>query len=179
MEWKKTGVLYVKYDKILIDAGFELKYAKEGDVGLDLPVVINDKLKVEPYRDYYINKEEGWFDIPPRGIAEIPCGMAIKVPEDAWANIKPRSSTAWKRHLTVSEAIIDCGYIGPLFILTINPNNEPVRIHDGDKLAQMIIIPKYKTKIELTNQLPETERGATGFGSSGGLKESTRPSPLE
>ena len=180
-QYDNNGILYVKYDQALIDKGYTLEYAKQGDVGLDLPVVMDDRLQVKPFRDYYINKENGWFDIPANGIAEVPCGLAVKVPDDAWANIKPRSSTPWKKKLIVFEAVIDSGYTGPLFILVHNPQHGPVRIHEWDRLAQMIIIPKYHVhnvdsfmksegiNIEDVSELPQTDRADTGFGSSGGI----------
>jgi deoxyuridine 5'-triphosphate nucleotidohydrolase len=172
----------------MVDLNFNLEYAKEGDVGLDLPVAMikgDEKFKITPHNDYLINWEERWFDIPAKGMAEIPCGLSVKVPDDAWGNIKPRSSTPWKRRLHVSEGVIDSGYTGPLYILVNNPNNEPSRIKEMDRLAQLIIVPKYRSyhvdaggavcghseiAIEKSSDLPSTERGDTGFGSSGGVQ---------
>lgn len=189
--------LQVKYDEELKKIGFVLKPAKTGDIGLDLPVVMSDKLKIAPHKDYYIDWKDRWFDIPPMGIAEVPCGMSVKVPEHSWGNIKPRSSTGWKRHLVVYEGVIDTGFVGPLYVLVKNPNAETVRIHEFEKLAQLIIIPKFlvweshkdgaiiysekeRRHIEPTNplighpieivsvdELPKTERGDAGFGHSG------------
>lgn len=178
VEFESHGSLYVKYDDANVNAGFQLRYAKEGDVGLDLPVIIDSRLKVEPHRDYYINYKEQWFDVPPSGLAEVPCGLSIKVPEDSWANIKPRSSTAWRKKLVVNEGVIDSGYVGPIFILVLNPNLEPIRVKAGDRLAQLIIIPKYPINtIASVSYLPQTSRGKSGFGSSGGVSEVHRDSP--
>ena len=135
--------LLVKYDDVLKKAGFILKHAKTDDIGYDVPVVMNDKLKISPHKDYYIDWKERWFDIPPMGIAEVPCGLAVKIPGAAWGNIKPRSSTGWKRHLVVYEGVIDSGFTGPLFVLVKNPNAETVRIREFEKLAQLILIPKF------------------------------------
>ena len=164
--------LLVKYDPIHYDGNgklrFTLKPGKPGDVGLDLPVVIDERLKIQPHMDYYINQKEQWFDIPPIGYAEVPCGLAVKVPDDAWGNIKARSSTGWKRRLSITPAVIDCGYIGPLYILVFNPNNCPVRVKAGEKLAQLIIVPKYPAlKVETVKELPKTDRGVSSFGSTG------------
>ena len=146
----------------------DFQFAKPGDAGIDLPVVINDHLKVVPHRDYYIDHKNQQFDIPGGGYAEIPCGLAVKVPDMAWGNIKPRSSTAWKRRLVVNEAVIDSGYTGPLFILVFNPNIDPVTVVAGEKLAQLIIIPKFPlTGIVAVEELPKTARGTDGFGSTG------------
>jgi len=132
---------------------------------------MNDDLKIKPHQDYYINNEEKWFDIPPHGVAEIPSGISIKCPDDAWVKIQPRSSTLWKRGLSVSIAVIDSGFTGKLFVLASNPNDETVRIHEFDRLAQIIIIPKYilPNNPIAVDTLPETERGITGFGSTGGF----------
>jgi dUTP pyrophosphatase len=169
----ESDPLYVKYDPALIEYGFKLAPAKAGDVGLDLPVVMDERLKIDPFMNYYINFKERWFDIPGGGSAEVPCGLSIKTPSDAWANIKSRSSTMWKRKLHISEGVIDSGYIGPLYVLVHNPNAHPIRIHEFDRLAQIIVLPKYNygyTHIVGTEKLPSTERGDTGFGSSGGMK---------
>jgi len=188
--------LLVKYDDVLKKAGFILKHAKTDDIGYDVPVVMNDKLKISPHKDYYIDWKERWFDIPPMGIAEVPCGLAVKIPGAAWGNIKPRSSTGWKRHLVVYEGVIDSGFTGPLFVLVKNPNAETVRIHEFEKLAQLILIPKflvweaqedlsfgkgadkhelikktplagYPIEIVSVDELPKTERSTDGFGSTG------------
>jgi deoxyuridine 5'-triphosphate nucleotidohydrolase len=165
----QTDCLYIKYDQILLDKKFELKHAKPGDVGYDLPVVMSDKLKIEPHQDYYVNNHERWFDIPPFGLAEIPCGLSIKIPDGYWGNIKPRSSTGWKRRLVVYEGVIDSQYTGSLFILAENPGNKPARIREFDKLAQLILIPKageHQVHSMVVPELPKTVRGDTGFGSS-------------
>lgn len=170
-------MLYVKYDPILVSKQFKLQHAKPGDVGYDLPVVMDERLKIEPFKDYYINWEERWFDVPPHGSAEVPCGMAVKIPDDAWGNIKGRSSTRWKRKLHVAEGVIDSDYVGPLYVLVDNPNNIPIRIAEFDRIAQLLILPKYVSHtmngilpVEEVEQLPDTVRGQTGFGSSGGIK---------
>jgi len=170
--------LLVKYDQVLKDHGFQLEIAKAGDAGMDLPVVMSENLKIYPHMDYYINKEERWFDIPPHGFAEIPCGLAVKIPDAAWGNIRPRSSTGWKRRLSVTDATIDSGYVGPIYILVHNPNSTPVRVHEFDRLAQMVLIPKYPVSVASVSELPETMRGNTGFGSSGGMKDPAKiPTP--
>lgn len=157
---------------VVEEKDWNLKYAKPGDVGLDLPVVINPKNpaykpKVKPDRDYYINTEEAWIDIPGGGSAELSTGIRVFLPNNAWGNIKSRSSTGWKKRLEVFEGTIDSGYTGPLFILVRNPNDEPVRVYEGDRLAQLILIPKHiPPVIARVNSLPDTVRGNTGFGST-------------
>lgn len=162
--------LLVKYDS---DCSFRLKYAKSGDVGLDLPIkILGSILKpnlphlVRPEGDE--NDKQPWLEIPATGYAEIETGIRVKLPDDAWATITARSSTAWKRKLMVYQAVIDSGYVGYLRMLVYNPNNTPIRVHGGDRLAQLIVLPKYNLEsIEEVEELPNTERGSSGFGSSG------------
>jgi dUTP pyrophosphatase len=170
-EERIAGRLLVKYDPVHYDENGKLKFVlrpgKQDDAGLDLPVVVDERLKIQPHMDYYINLKEQWFDIPPNGQAEIPCGLSVKVPVGTWGNIRARSSTEWRRRLTVTHGCIDGGFTGALFILVRNPNNQPVRVKAGERLAQLVIITKPTFTIETTTELPKTERGQSGFGSTG------------
>jgi len=168
--------LYVKY---ISDHKHELKPAKPLDIGMDLPSRV-DGVKVTPDTTHEINGitksiyiYDDHFFIPPGGKAEIPCGLHVKVPDDCWGNIKARSSTGWKKALDVFEGTIDAGYTGKLFVLAFNPTDKPVRVDDGDRLAQLILIPRLERQpgIIETDEMPKTARGESGFGSSGGHKK--------
>jgi dUTP pyrophosphatase len=165
-----SGCLYV-----VSPDDYHLGFAKEGDVGMDLPVVV-EGTKLDPVGlNHYINVADGWLEVPAFGSAEIPTGLRIKVPDDAWGNIRPRSSTLWKKRLTIIPTTIDSGYNGSLIVLVFNYNNTPIRVHQGDRLAQLILIPKYPLQtVMIVSDLPATQRGATGFGSTGGIKEPIR-----
>jgi len=165
------GDLLAKYDD---DITWRLQFAKLGDVGLDLPIRIAGS-KVQPEEFSHLVRPDGdgmdntpWLEVPPGGYAEIETGVRVKVPEDAWAIITGRSSTAWKRRLIVIHGIIDTGYTGYLRTLVYNPNHVCKRVHEGDRLAQLIVMHKYNVgSIVEADELPETERGESGFGSSG------------
>lgn len=197
------GELWLRRDP---DQLFIPKFAKAGDVGLDLPVkIIVDRIKfgergqkpgklrspmLHPELLHFIfPKGQGdiktpFLEIPAFGWAEIPSGLSIKLPDDAWGLVKTRSSTAWKKHLIVSTGTIDPGYTGLLGTLVYNPNQIPIRVFEydpqtgeGDCLSQLILIPRYPLeKLVLVNDLPETERGQTGFGSTT-KQVSTRAKP--
>jgi len=188
------GNLYIKRDP---DQQYIPNFAKELDVGLDLPVKINvDQARFQENGDkssnlrspllypdlkHYINPDgtpddpQPWLEVPAMGWAEVPCGLSIKLPNDAWGSLQARSSTLWKKHLICIGTTIDPGYTGPLGVLVYNPNTRPIRIYEynnvtnkGDKLGQLILIPTYPLKkIVLVDELPITSRGETGFGSSG------------
>lgn len=182
--WPSTGSLWY----VVEEGEWELKHAKPGDVGFDLPVIVNAKnpahmprvleagaSQPQPLRPYYIAPQGSaedpipYIDIPPGGSVEISTGLRIKIPDDAWVSVRPRSSTGWKKRLNVFEGTIDSGYTGPLFALVFNPQHIPVRVHEGDRLAQLVVVPKYPLlAIVRASELPTTNRGSSGFGSSGG-----------
>lgn len=125
--------------------------AKEGDVGFDLRVWIEDG---------------GTFAIKPQQMSNIRTGVFIKLPNNCWGNIRPRSSTFAKHELFIMGGTIDSGYTGELSIYTWNPTNNTVIVNNGDRLAQLIICPRIVPKILLIDDLPHTQRGSTGFGST-------------
>jgi len=143
--------------RVLEDAPFkpELRGAKTGDAGLDLYVCIaEDKLVV-----------------PAGGMINIPTGVAVKLPWGTWASIRPRSSTFAKKKLFIMDGTIDNGYTGPLLVFVFNPNKYDVVVNKGDRLAQLVLHQLVPYRIEYVEELPKTERGDTGFGSTGGFSE--------
>ena len=132
-----------------------LKRAIVGDVGYDLEVCIQG--------------EDG-VSIPSHGFIDVPVGLAVKIPENAWGMITGRSSTFARRRLLVMQGIIDSGYTGALFIFIYNFGEEAAEVHNGERLAQLILVPKFESKIQYVEELPNTMRGENGFGSSGGFK---------
>jgi len=107
--------------------------------------------------------------IEPSTFVDVPLGVAIKVPEGTWGLLTARSSTLRKHGLMVAQGVIDCGYTGPLFAGVWNMTNEPVKIEHGMRLVQYILMTNASLDVEAqqVDELPKTERGASGFGSSG------------
>lgn len=104
--------------------------------------------------------------------AAIPCGFAMALPEGYEAQIRPRSGLALKQGLSMpnSPGTIDADYRGEIKVLVVNLGKEPVTITRGMRIAQMVICPVEKaTWSEVTNldELPTSERGGGGFGSTG------------
>ena len=164
--------LLVKYDEGI---KWQLHYAKPGDVGLDLPIKIEGSKIRQEKCEHYIHPKgtqddpRPFLEIPPRTYAELEIGVRVKLPDDSWAFITGRSSTAWKHQLTVSQGIIDTGYTGYLCTLIYNPNETYRRIYEGDRLSQLILMPKYNVEniIRVDGELPTTSRKDSGFGSTG------------
>ena len=147
------------------DWDWDLEFAKPGDVGMDLPILVCGIRFVKGKGEV---REGQWLDIPSGSTVEIPTGLSVKVPNDSWGNVKSRSSTGFKHGLIVLEGVIDSGYTGPLYSLIHNPTNATIRVTQGMKLAQLVLIPKYHLKkIMRVDKLPTTDRANTGFGSSG------------
>lgn len=130
-----------------------LHIAKEGDVGLDIPVVFKDK------RSIVINPGDRYL---------APTDIRVEIPYTHWASIEARSSTS-KRSLIVPKGVIDPGYRGELFAQIINVGKEPVTINHGDRLIQLILHERVIKDFEVieVDELSESERGESGFGSSG------------
>lgn len=161
-----------------------LHIAKGGDVGLDIAVAFGKKKNFEEMLDRYIEycgekgvePDESVINDIVHGVVTIkpgerylaPTGIRIEIPEGYWASIEARSSTS-KKSIIVPKGVIDEGYRGELFAQLINVGNDDVDIHHGDRLIQLILherIVKYFNIVEV-NELSDSERGESGFGSSG------------
>jgi dUTP pyrophosphatase len=101
--------------------------------------------------------------------AVIPTGVAVVIPEGHVGLCCPRSGLARHQGLTVLNApgVIDEDYVGELGVIVINTDSATHVIKHGDRIAQLVITPVVYTKVEIVNDLPVTERGARGFGSTG------------
>mgnify|MGYP001158350521 FL=1 len=99
----------------------------------------------------------------------IPTGLAVAFSENYEIQIRPRSGLAAKNNLTVlnTPGTIDSDYRGEIKVIIYNHGNKDFIINNGDRIAQMILSPVIKMKLEETNDLPETIRGEGGFGSTG------------
>ena len=107
--------------------------------------------------------------IPPLGRARIPTVIALDIPPLYEAQVRPRSGLAAKWGVTVLNApgTIDSDYRGELGIMLVNLGQEPFTVHDGDRIAQLVIAPVCRARMVEADSLPNTERGEGGFGSTG------------
>ena len=99
----------------------------------------------------------------------IPTGISVAIPENFEIQIRPRSGLAIKNGVTVlnSPGTIDCDYRGEVAVILINSGDKEFKISHGDRIAQMVVAEVVQMKFLLSKDLAETERGATGFGSTG------------
>ena len=128
-------------------------YQTEGSAGMDL----------------YANLE---FNVSLKSLERtlVPTGLYIALPNGYEAQIRPRSGMAIKQGITClnTPGTIDSDYRGEIKVILINLSNEEQIIKHGDRIAQMVIAKYEKVNFTLVTQLPDTERGAGGFGSTGG-----------
>lgn len=101
--------------------------------------------------------------------ALIPTGFQIAVLEGFELQVRPRSGLAMRHGITVLNApgTVDCDYRGEVMVLLVNLGNETFRIERGERIAQGIIAPVARAEFAEVETLPDTVRGAGGFGSTG------------
>ena len=99
----------------------------------------------------------------------IPTGLKVAIPEGWEGQIRPRSGLALRQGLGMPNApgTIDADYRGELKVLLINLGPDPIEITRGMRVAQMLITPAPQVDIVQVDDLEETERGESGFGSTG------------
>ena len=112
---------------------------------------------------------EAEFTLDPMSRVAIPTGFALDIPEGFEGQVRPRSGLAFKEGITVINApgTIDADYRGEIKVLLVNLGNEPVLLHPGDRVAQLVISPVVRASVEEVDSLEDTTRGDGGFGHTG------------
>ena len=108
--------------------------------------------------------------VQPGERAMVPTGVAVAIPEGYAGLVLPRSGLAGRHGLTLanSPGLIDAGYRGELSCAVVNlDREEPVKIARGDRIAQLVIVPVAAVEADWVDELPPSERGQGGFGSTG------------
>ena len=128
-------------------------YARPGDAGADLMTTVDVTLA-------------------PGERALVPTGLAIALPEGFVALVHPRSGLAARHGLSIVNApgTVDAGYRGEIKVLLVNHDpTEPVELRRGDRIAQLVIQRVERARFVEVETLPESARGAGGYGSTGGF----------
>ena len=127
-------------------------YATEHSAGMDLLAAVAEPMTLAPMQR-----------------ALVPTGLSIALPEGYEAQIRPRSGLAFKHGISLvnSPGTIDADYRGEVGVLLINLGSEPFVIERGMRIAQMVIAPYTRAQFSEVLELPTTQRGAGGFGSTG------------
>ena len=126
-------------------------YAQLGDAGMDL--IASEDVTLKPGQR-----------------AAIGTGIAIAIPEGYAGFVQPRSGRALNEGLGVANApgLIDSGYRGEIKVIAINLNSaDLIDVHRGEKIAQIVFQRVERADVEIVDELPGSERGEGGFGSTG------------
>ena len=96
-------------------------------------------------------------------------GIFMELPEGYEAQVRPRSGLAFKKGITVlnTPGTIDADYRGEVGVILVNLSNEDFIVENGERVAQIVIAKHEQPSWEEVDELIETERGASGFGSTG------------
>ena len=107
--------------------------------------------------------------IPPGGRLAVPTGLAFETPAGFEIQIRPRSGLARRHGVSVLNApgTIDADFRGEVEVLLVNHGAEPFAVEPGARVAQAVLAPVARARFEAADALPDTERGAAGFGSTG------------
>jgi len=133
--------------------GLELpSYATSGSAGCDLRAAVSEPLTLAP-----------------GARALVPTGIAVAIPEGHEGQVRMRSGLAIRHGLTLlnGPGTIDADYRGEIRVILANLGSEPVTLSRGDRIAQLVIAPVVRARLERSDELPETSRHTGGFGSTG------------
>ena len=127
-------------------------YATPGAAGCDLRAAVAESLTILP-----------------GGRTLVPTGLCVAIPFGYEGQVRMRSGLALKHGLTLlnGPGTVDSDYRGEIGLILANLGAEPVTIARGDRIAQLVIAPVTRAKLETVEELPRTERDAGGFGSTG------------
>ena len=142
----------VRLEVRVLDPGLPLpRYASAGDAGLDLLAAEDASLE-------------------PGERAAIPTGIAVAIPEGHAGFVHARSGRALKEGLALVNApgLIDSGYRGEIKVIVVNLDpRSAIDIRRGDKIAQLVVQPVATVDPVIVDELPPSDRGEGGFGSTG------------
>lgn len=137
------------------------RYATSGSAGLDLCACLDAPLTLSRHAD---GAAQGRWNC-----AKVPTGLAMAIPEGYVGLIFARSGLATKHGLTPANCVgvIDSDYRGEIVVALVNLGAEDYVIQPGERVAQLVIVPCAQPRLVETDALPQTDRGAGGFGSTG------------
>ena len=128
------------------------RYATEGAAGCDLHAAVGDTMTLAPGER-----------------AAVPTGLVLSIPAGFEGQVRARSGLALKSGIACVNApgTIDSDYRGEVKVILGNLGSAPFEIRRGDRIAQLVVSPVARAAFEPVLDLPETGRGAGGFGSTG------------
>lgn len=127
-------------------------YATAGAAGMDLLAAVAEPLTIAP-----------------GGRALVPTGLKIALPAGYELQVRPRSGLALRHGVVLpnSPGTVDEDYRGELLVIVMNAGEAPFTVERGMRIAQAVVSPVVRAEWREVEELPETARGAGGFGSTG------------
>tara|TARA_Y100000590_G_scaffold5293_1_gene7114 strand:+ start:4368 stop:4805 length:438 start_codon:yes stop_codon:yes gene_type:complete len=127
-------------------------YKTKGSSGMDLMAFVKEPIKITPKKS-----------------ALISTGISLAMPNDVEIQIRPRSGLAAKSNISVlnTPGTIDSDYRGEIKVILFNHGSEEFIVKNKDRIAQIVLVPIVKIDFEEVDNLPDTQRGVGGFGSTG------------
>jgi dUTP pyrophosphatase len=108
-------------------------------------------------------------ELAPGERATVPTGLAVAIPEGYAGFVQPRSGLAERHGITIvnTPGLVDSGYRGELRVILLNTDErEPFVVDPGMRIAQLVLVPIPELELVEVDELPASERGVHGFGSS-------------
>ena len=108
-------------------------------------------------------------ELGPGERATIGTGLAVAIPEGYAGFVQPRSGLAMRNGITIvnTPGLVDSGYRGELQVVLLNTDKrEPFVVEPGMRIAQLVVVPIPEVELVELDELPDSERGVRGFGSS-------------
>lgn len=127
-------------------------YKTIGSSGMDLMALTDKPIIILPKKSYLV-----------------PTGISVAMPKNYEIQIRPRSGLAAKNNISIlnTPGTIDSDYRGEIKIILFNHGSDEFLINNGDRIAQIVLMPVHKIDFEEVDNLPDTVRGEGGFGSTG------------
>ena len=108
-------------------------------------------------------------ELAPGERALVPTGLAVAIPDGHAGYVQPRSGLAAKHGISIvnTPGLVDSGYRGELLVNLVNHDpSERFVVEPGMRIAQLVVLPVPPVELVEVDELPDSERGARGFGSS-------------
>ena len=124
------------------------RYAKPGDAGMDCFASSSAVLE--------------W-----RGTVTVPLGFAVEIPDGYELQLRPRSGLARDANVVCVFGTVDSGYRGEVCAILLNHSDTKHHVFIGDRVCQAVLAPVVRAELEEVDELAPSERGESGFGSTG------------
>jgi len=145
------------------------KPSKKGDAGADARIIGFKKIINEGGRKELVDIDSESYTLQPLERIGCPLGFSTAIPEGYYFKVVPRSGLALWDGLSIvnTPGTIDTGYRNEWMAIVVNLSNKEVTLRKGDRICQIILGKLHDYEFIETDELPDSERGLGGFGSTG------------